>query len=303
MADYLSYLRKIGTNNGEILKKAGSLYESSDSAESFIYPQDLFTADSAPFILFFAVHPTKPFVILDKIALYMPRNLLVQYGISYSEMSNPIEQAKNALSWDTVTGLPGRLGVEGGAITGAATIAGAIGGYVVGGVKGAAAGAGLAGTATAGGLVFNSNRLSQLSRAVSVATKEITNPHQAVVFEGVQFRRHDFTFDLIARNKEESDVINRIIYKFKYHAHPSAISTNPSVYWQWPSNFNIGLFSPARKYLYNISTSFLTNISVDYMSGGQRSFFADTGAPVAVRLGLQFMETEVLTRERIEQGF
>lgn len=301
MSGYLNFSRKVYKDKAaQILKEAGAVqtpegYQKNDISGVF-YPEDLFSVDSLPFILFFAVHPTKTDVILDKIALFMPREVQVNYGINFTEATNQLEYFQTRAVSDAMEYLQSfdaKTGAAGAAVAAYA----AYQGYKGGGLAGAAAGMGNA----ALNMLSQSNSIGQ---TLAINTKKTLNPHLAAIFQGVNFRRHSFNFELVARNAAESDAIKNIIYKFKYHAHPSATgSDSTATFWEWPSAWHIGLFSPAREYLYNISTCHITNMAVNYTSGGTRAFFSDTGAPVAIKLSLEFMETEVLTRDRIRQGY
>jgi hypothetical protein len=299
MSGYLEYIRKLyGDRALELIGKAGQGFLPPDGnyeVDQMVYPQDLFSPDSSPFILFFAVHPTNTNVILDKIALYMPREVSVNYGINFSEATNIFEYA-NMMSDPSVADYFGSgaslASVAYGVARGAAGGNG-LAGKVLGGISGAGTSLGNA-----------ASRSNSIGQTISIQKKKTLNPHLAASFEGVNFRRHPFTFDLVARNQAETDTINDIIYKFKYHAHPEAGEPDSSAtFWEWPSAWQIGLFSPARKYLHSISTCHITNMNVSYSTGGTRAFFSDTGAPVSVRLSLEFMETELITRGRIRQGF
>jgi hypothetical protein len=298
MSGYLEYIRKLyGDRALELIGKAGQGFLPPDGnyeVDQMVYPQDLFSPDSSPFILFFAVHPTNTNVILDKIALYMPREVSVNYGINFSEATNIFEYA-NMMSDPSVAEYfgGGSLALAAYGVARGAAGGNGLAGKVLGGISGAGTSLGNA-----------ASRSNSIGQTISIQKKKTLNPHLAASFEGVNFRRHPFTFDLVARNQAETDTINDIIYKFKYHAHPEAGEPDSSAtFWEWPSAWQIGLFSPARKYLHSISTCHITNMNVSYSTGGTRAFFSDTGAPVSVRLSLEFMETELITRGRIRQGF
>lgn len=302
---YLDYIRKTYKDRAtDFITQATNGLQSDPTAGTgytqMVYPQDLFSPESAPFVLFFAVHPTKVNVVIDKIALYMPRNLEVDYGINYSEATNYYNYLPSSWSQasdDAATIVNRTLSLGGLAAAGAGAMAGGrAGSGLWGKLSGALAGAGA-------GLLGASSRSNSVGQTININQKTTLNPHLASTFEGVNFRRHPFQFELVARNAEESETINQIIYTFKYHGHPVAGPDNKALFQNWPSSWQIGLFSPARKYLYNISTCQLTNMRVNYSSGGSRAFFADTGAPVSVTLSLEFVETELLTRERIKQGY
>jgi hypothetical protein len=299
MSGYLEYQRKVNQQRAtELLTQAGAQLKRSGLIQQLFYPQDLFSADSAPFILFFAVDATKPDVLLDKIALYMPRDIQVNYGLNYGEATNYVEYLTEAsalgavdAAMNPITGATAAAGAITGALGARAAGAG-IRGRVLGGATGAALG------------VVTSLGSGRIGQTVKANQKRTLNPNKAAIFEGVNFRRHVFQFDLIARNSAESETINNIIRTFKVHAHPEAGNPDSeNSFFYWPSAWQIGLYSPARKYLYSVSTSHITNISVNYTPGGIRSFFSDTGAPVAVKMTIEFMETEQLTRERIRQGY
>jgi hypothetical protein len=259
------------------------------------YPLDLFSAESAPFIIFVAMDPTQKSVIWDWCTLYFPKQLQVQYGFNVGEINDIVQGVNNFRQSDLNELTPWHWG---GAAVGAA-------GGLIGGMMANASKFGSIAASAVGGIGgAMSSTFGAIAQQSSLQTKKFLNPHLAAVFQGANFRRHEFAFDLMARNEKESDEINKIIYFFKYWAHPESANDNDQGTWmKWPCTWTVGLYSPARKYLYNISTSLCTNIAVDYLAAGSRAFFSGTGAPVALRLGLSFVETELMTRHRMEQGY
>ena len=109
---------------------------------------------------------------------------------------------------------------------------------------------------------------------------------------------------MLARSAEESESIRRIIKFFKLGMHPKQ-KQNQTRFWQYPDNFEVMLFTPETKYMFNIGTCALQNMDVGYAGsgGGIPSFFEDTKAPVHVTLSLQFRELKVLTQDDIEADF
>lgn len=300
MSGWLEYQRKVYKDRAtEYINSAGKALKQKGLPKQLVYPEDLFSPECSPFILFFAVDPVTPDLLLDKIALYMPREIQVNYSINYGEATNYVNYASS----EAVAGAAD-------AVANPITAASAGGGALAAVLAAAKAGAGARGKLLAGivgaatGAYTGISNQNAIGQTVSINQKQMLNPHKAALFEGVNFRRHSFQFELIARNPEESDTINEIIRVFKIHAHPEAGNPDAqSSFLKWPSAWQIGLYSPARKYLYAISTSHLTNININYTAGGTRAFYSDTGAPVAIRLNLEFMETEQLVRERIRQGY
>ena len=143
---------------------------------------------------------------------------------------------------------------------------------------------------------------SSISSEAEFRSKQILDPKNALLFKGVNFRRFQFDFQLMARNAGEAESIRKIIKSFKYAMHPGVTSNNGSV-WNWPYFFEIYLCTPTRDYMFNIMNSALEEMDVDYGGSGVASFFRENGAPVDIRLSLQFKELFVLTKELILKDF
>lgn len=132
------------------------------------------------------------------------------------------------------------------------------------------------------------------------------NPQLQVLFQGIGFRHFQFDFVLTPSTKEEAVTINKIIKEFKKAAAPEFIKNGvftQSVFLKIPDSFKI-------KFLYNgaenpnvhkIEECVLTNINVDYAPNGWSTF--NDGAPVQTRLTLQFLETVVIDKKKIEEGY
>ena len=132
---------------------------------------------------------------------------------------------------------------------------------------------------------------------------QIVNPHLAVLFKGVPFRTFSMAWDFVARNIQESNMIRDIIYNFKYRMHPALPAGDVyERFMLYPENFVIGFFSPTSEYLFKISPAALTSMTVNYNGSGVPAFFENTGAPVNIKLQLNFTETEIMTKERIITG-
>jgi len=137
--------------------------------------------------------------------------------------------------------------------------------------------------------------------ALKVGFGIAVNPQKIVLLHGVNFRRHQFTYRLSPRNLDESRRINKIIQKFKYHAHPG-LAGGP-LFFRYPEFFEITTNS---NYTFNIGPSVLETITVDYHGQGFPAYHRDKNenegnAPAEVILSLSFLETEILTKERLSE--
>ena len=145
--------------------------------------------------------------------------------------------------------------------------------------------------------------------AITKVTGFAENPFSEVVFEKVNHRAFNYTFNLTARNKEEVEDINKIITLFKYHMHPSLnFDVAGGRYFKVPSEFEIhyAYQGQLNNYLNKISRCVLTGCEIQY--GGDefttfRQFDNDGAAPVQISMTLSFTETEIMTKETIAQGY
>lgn len=130
---------------------------------------------------------------------------------------------------------------------------------------------------------------------------EALNSHMAILFENVGFRTHEFSYKMIARNRQESANIRNIIQTFKYAMHP-ALAYEGNVF-EYPDEWYIHFRKGYRENLYDFTACVLTGLSVNYNGSNVPSFFENTKAPVDIDISLQFQEVEILTKEKIEKEY
>jgi uncharacterized protein (DUF697 family) len=133
------------------------------------------------------------------------------------------------------------------------------------------------------------------------------NPYMEVLFDAMALRTFTYTFDMAPRNEQEAAEIQNIIQVFRFHMTPE-LRGNQSRFIGLPSEFDIHYMFLSKdgvaseNTFYNkIATCVLTNCAVNYTPNGVKSF--EDGGPTATRMTLTFKEKEMLTKERINQGF
>jgi hypothetical protein len=142
----------------------------------------------------------------------------------------------------------------------------------------------------------------------SVISRTAMNEHRTQLFKSMRFRSFAFDYRFHPRNAEEADTIKNIIQTFKYHMHPERGTKNlfltyPSefdIVFYWKGNENSGK-EVSKQNLFKISTCALTDFEVDY--GGEQFYTFSDGMPSEIGLRLGFMELEVLTADRVKEGF
>ena len=304
-------------NNKKIESRTTSdlreLYADSDSSikEAIVFPSDL---DDEHYIIFNAQQREREArnanVVIQtyqSIVLPVPSNLQVAYNAQYEDsslgllggmaagdisggdlgqassdiasgISNFLEGLKGSLSSsDTQTQTDALTKLTGQASPALAAILGAAGAGAIGGLLGGGA---VAGDALAGSQI-------NFGRAL--------NPHLAVLFKGVGFRQHEFSYRFVARNQQESQTIKKVIRTFQKHMHPELDAG--SLLFKFPDEFSIEFADSIKGNLYQIGTCVLESFNVNYNGEGTPLFFENTGAPVVVDITMSFKETKIITRE------
>lgn len=170
------------------------------------------------------------------------------------------------------------------------------------GAIGAAVGSVATGTAVAGALggALSVGGVDNVVQGVLLNEGTAINPHLAVLFKGVGFREHQFSYKFTARSQEESIMIDNIVKAFEFHMHPNYKAG--TLAFDYPDEFEITFSPEIAPYLYKIHNSVLKTFSVNYNGENMPLFFEQTGAPVSVELTLGFQETKIITKESTNEG-
>jgi hypothetical protein len=217
------------------------------------------------------------------IRLPLPANLSADYNPSYSDESLGV--AGGALK-------AGDRAIYGNSdISGLAATGGALAGLAGAAVKGKVdALVNIAETAS-GGSGFG-------AAALKVAGGIAQNPHKIVLFTGVDFREHQFSWKLSPRNREESDLIKYIVNMFTYYAHPEYVSGG--LFFKYPEFFDISFRHP--EYLFQFQPCVCKDVRVNFHGQGFPAYIRNPDgsgppAPAEVELSLTFRETEIITKD------
>ena len=217
--------------------------------------------------------------------LPMPSNLSTDYNPEYTTPDLGPAAGMALKPFDRAMYGNKDLGNE--ALSGGA-IAGAIG---IG--AGVAAGAGIGAAQSAiGDATFGA--------ALKVAAGVAANPHKIVLFTGVNFRDHTFSWRLSPKNREESNRIKSIIDFFTFYSHPEYVASG--LFFKYPEFFNIRFHHP--EYLFTLRPSVCTDIRVNYHTQGYPAYVRNADgsgapAPAEIELTLTFKETEIVTKNSL----
>ena len=125
-----------------------------------------------------------------------------------------------------------------------------------------------------------------------------------LTFQKVENRSFTYTFNFKPKNREEADEIQRIIYLFKYHMHPTVIGGVNSPVFRVPSQFSLHYMYRVdeNKYLNTIGETILENMDVTYGDGTSFKSYRgnDDGAPPEqITMTLSFREMDIHDKSTI----
>ena len=140
------------------------------------------------------------------------------------------------------------------------------------------------------------NIIPNVEQIGEVVLGGVANPRTDTAFDAMQYRTHEFTFNLIPRTKDEADSIDAILNILHFYSLPSygdsASLLNLMI--GYPYEFVITMFNET--HINKIERSVLTGLSVDH-AGGDRIAFATDYYPSATSLSLSFKEVRLLGRD------
>ena len=142
---------------------------------------------------------------------------------------------------------------------------------------------------------------------INKAFGQADNPYMEVLFDAMQLRTFTYNFTFSPKNREETEDVQKIIQLFRFHMSPE-LKGAANRFLTLPSEFDIHYMYQAQDgqasendYYNKIATCVCTGCDVNYTPDGVKSF--EGGAPTKITMTLNFQETELLTKERINEGY
>ena len=133
------------------------------------------------------------------------------------------------------------------------------------------------------------------------------NPYMEVLYGGPQLRTFTYNFSFMPKNRDERDDVQKIIQMFRFHSAPE-MRTDHNMFLGLPSEFDIHYcyqnndgIARENSYYNKIATCVLQSVNTDYTPGEVRSH--QDGSPVKITMSLSFLETEMITKQHIDEGF
>lgn len=159
--------------------------------------------------------------------------------------------------------------------------------------------------------VFNASQRIGTSQAFSSALLQgqgyAVNPQMQMIYQGIGMRSFSLSFIFTPSSATESEVVNDIIYYFKYYSSPELQNPKQSyinnLYMIPPSVFNVyfKINNIENAYLPKYGDCVLENMEVNYAPNGFSTH--RDGAPVQTTLTLLFKEIESVHKHKLSKGF
>lgn len=142
----------------------------------------------------------------------------------------------------------------------------------------------------------------------------VQNPILELLYTSPAFRSFRFDFMFYPRSEAEAREVQLIINLLKFHQAPEVRKESNGYFLIPPSEFDIKFFynGSENPNIPKISTCVLESIDLDFAPNGFSTYevpgdlqpkLGKTGMPVAIRMSLQFKETEIMTKDHfIPQG-
>ena len=231
--------------------------------------------------------------IQESIAIYLPPNVEDNTTAGYNDMR---------------TGLAGFLAARGVSAATSSDDAEKIAREFVGSATGLLSSAAMRAVSEVAEIALGAEGTTQLAnKAFGVAD----NPYMEVLFDAMALRSFTYNFKFAPKSEEETAEVQNIIRVFRFHMTPE-LRGGQSRFLGLPSQFDIHyMYQPmgdgqssnagVNPYYNKIATCVLSNCTVNYTPDGVKSF--DDGAPTQITMSLTFKETEMLTKEKVAQGF
>ena len=157
------------------------------------------------------------------------------------------------------------------------------------------------------GLVAELGGAEGAEQLVKKAFGEADNPYMEVLFDSMSLRTFTYNFTFAPKNEQEALEVQKIIQLFRFHMAPE-LRPGVNRYLGLPSQFDLHYMylskdgATSENNFYNrIATCVLQDCDINYTPNGVKSF--EDGGPVTTTMTLQFKEIELLTKDKIAEGY
>jgi hypothetical protein len=162
---------------------------------------------------------------------------------------------------------------------------------------------------TVGSVNLFGESVANMTKGFAISSGVAFNPYKQLMYDSPEFRNFSFSWILSPKNASESKAIHEIILQLKKSMHPKTMGTSPedTMIWLSPDFIDFSFIlegdSGEQKnvWLPVLKRSAIKDLSVNYETkfhGGSAG--NEAGAPAAISMTLDLLETTILTQRDFE---
>lgn len=138
---------------------------------------------------------------------------------------------------------------------------------------------------------------TNIGTSIEAGAGAISNPKQALHFQGVDLKRHTFSWTMAPTSQGESDTIMHITNLFRRNALPSYtnLGSLKRAILNYPSTVDIYFFGIEQSYFMYYKTCMIDNLDFNYTSQGMSVLRG--GKPAVVTMSVSLKEMDIHTAE------
>lgn len=156
-----------------------------------------------------------------------------------------------------------------------------------------------------GGAVIGASAANSSSIPVSIeaGAGAIVNPKQALSFQGIDLKRHNFSWTMAPTSPDESETIRKITNVVRKNALPSYTNVGPlkRAFLNYPSTVDIYFFGIDQQYFMYYKTCMINNFDFNYAPQGLAVLRG--GKPAVVTMAMSLTEMDIHTSEDYYNGY
>jgi hypothetical protein len=246
------------------------------------FPADLPNINGQMFCILFQFYKyNRPSILVPPtlipyggIALPLPSDMIDQSAMSYSE-----EAGATAVNAGLENFNPGGSNLD------LASVVMAVGEQAANIGKASLSQAGINAATNVAQLSGDPQAIGKLLQFAGIAQ----NPFLSVMFNAPTFKRHVFSWTFIPETPNDTEVLNFILNKFRYHSMPDVTPSTSGVLLNYP-DMCVPRLVP-QGYLYDFKQCVIEGMSINYAPGNTPAFNTKN-APNAVKLTIKLLEIE-----------
>ena len=150
-----------------------------------------------------------------------------------------------------------------------------------------------------------------IAGAADKLSNRAQNRFLETLFDAIGFRKFSYTFKFTPKTVKESFAARSIIQLFRFHMSPELPDDDLGRYFIPPAEFDLFYMyrDEQNDFLNKISSCVLVNMDVNYANGRFQTFRPVHTAnvhgapPTEIEMKMDFMETRIITKAEIDEGF